>query len=234
MSSLRQKIWAYTPLALILAAMLLVYFSGIYHELSFQEIKAKHAEWKAAIHEHPVQSAAYFVIIYILSVCLVIPDSTLLTLLAGLLFPFPLATFLVVLSETVGATLFFGATRLAFLHAPLSYNRPALLSFKTKMIQHPASYLLFFRISHLLPFWLINLIAAFLNIRVYTFIWTTFIGVLPLSLVFIQGGAGLSHYLESNQTFHIAAIFNTQVKLALLGFAILSLIPVFIARYRKD
>src|SRR5689334_2443051 len=95
--------------------------------------------------------------IYLVSVVLVIPDSTILTLIAGFLFPLPLAIFYSCIAETIGATIFFLAARLAFMETLGRRKGYLMHEMQTKFQANQACYLLFFRFSHLLPFWLINL-----------------------------------------------------------------------------
>ncbi len=227
---MKKKILSYIPLILILVAMLCVYLSGVYHDFNFNYIQLKHTEWKQYIAIHPYLAALYYIGIYIVSVCLVIPDSIFLSLLAGFLFPLPLAIFYVVLSETIGATLFFFAIRTAFI---TKKKGPKLIKAEKAVQKNQVYYLLFFRFSHLLPFWVINLAAAFLNIRKWTFIWTTFIGVFPLAIVLTEGGSGLSHYFEQHTNFTVADIFNMQTKLTLIFCGLLALLPLLIKQLKN-
>lgn len=230
---MKKKILPYIPLILILLAMFCVYLNGIYREFNFNYIQQKHTEWKHYIAIHPYLAALYFIGIYIVSVCLVIPDSIFLSLVAGFLFPLPLAILYVVLSETVGATLFFIATRTAFISSLGKKKGPKLIQAEKAIHKNQIYYLLFFRFSHLLPFWVINLAAAFVNIRKWTFIWTTFIGVLPLAIVLTEGGSGLSHYFEYHAGFTVADIFNTDMKLTLIFLGVLALLPLWIKRLKN-
>jgi uncharacterized membrane protein YdjX (TVP38/TMEM64 family) len=222
-----KKWFPYFPLILIVLGMLALYLSGIYSEINFSVIKTQHQYWKHLVHEYPGLSALCFVLVYTLSVCLIIPDSTLLSIIGGLLFPLPLAILYIVVSETLGAMIFFWAIQSAFGHRKKTEK---LKTLEEKIKKHQISYLLFFRFSHLLPFWTINFIGGYFNISTRTFFWTTLVGVLPLAFILAQGGSGLSHYMENHQSFSIAAIFNFQVKLALLGLSLLALFPIFLKR----
>ncbi|MBS0653298.1 MAG: VTT domain-containing protein, partial [Verrucomicrobia bacterium] len=217
----------------ILCAMLYVYLSGFYHDFSFQYIQLKHAQWKQHIHAHPFQSALYYILIYVASVCLIIPDSIFLSILGGFLFPLPLAIIYIVFAETLGATLFFWAAQAA-LKDPLSKTRSHYLNkLHEQVLSKEIYYLLFFRFSHVLPYWVINIASAVLNISKWKFIWTTFIGVLPLAIVLAQGGSGLSHYFEQHTHFSMSDIFTTQIKIMLIGIGLLALIPLLYQYLKK-
>jgi uncharacterized membrane protein YdjX (TVP38/TMEM64 family) len=217
------------PLAILILFILILYFSDYAYDLSFQNIQNQHLYWKEYAHEHPVLSALYFVCIYVLSVVLIIPDSTILTLLAGFLFPFPLALLYAVCAETLGAFLFFWIMRTAFASAAL----PNIMKLKEKLKKEDVCYLLFFRLSHLIPFWLVNAAAGVFRIRPWTFIWTTLVGILPLSLVLVQGGKDLSKYFETHTHFSMKEVFTPEVKLILLVLGCLALFPIVYQRLSK-
>ncbi len=98
-----KKYLAFLPLCLIAAAMAILYFSPLRHEITFQTIKDYHETWKMLAHGHPFLSALIFFSILTFSVCLVLPNSILLGILAGFLFPLPLAVLYTSIAETLGS-----------------------------------------------------------------------------------------------------------------------------------
>lgn len=224
---MKKRLLSSFPLFIILAAMLYVYLSGVYKDFSFANIQLKHAEWKYYIHAHPFLSAFYYILIYVVSVCLIIPDSIFLSVLGGFLFPLPLAIVYIVFSETIGATLFFMAA-----DAALTHDNHYLANLQRKVQKRQVYYLLFFRFSHLLPYWVINVASALFSIRRWTFIWTTCVGVLPLAIVLSQGGSGLSRYFEQHTHFSITDIFTTQIKIMLIGLGLLALLPLLLEHFK--
>lgn len=206
--------------------MILFYFSNFRKEITFENIQASHETWKAYAHLHPFLSALIFLSALTFSVCLVIPDTILLGILAGFLFPLPLAILYISAAETLGAYLFYEAIRLAFIPPLHKTKKSFIWTLEEKIQANQVSYLLFFRFTHLIPFWLINTAAACFEIRRSIFIWTTFVGVVPLAYVLAQGGAGLGTFFESNTHFSLGAIFNLKVKAALIALGILALIPI--------
>lgn len=219
------------PLGLLLFVILIVYLTNIHEELSLSKLREKHVALQGFLHAHPYLSPFLFIAIYSISVCL-IPDSTLLTLFAGMSFPWPLALLYCSSSETLGALLFFSITRglgqTLDKHEYL-FLRRMRLSFK----KNGASYLLFLRISHILPFWLINFSAAYFNVRLLTFIWTTFVGVLPLTYLLIRAGSDLEKAIALDAPFRISSLFTTQTKLALLLLGLTALCPILYKKWTR-
>jgi uncharacterized membrane protein YdjX (TVP38/TMEM64 family) len=228
-----RKIIALIPLLLILVFILVFYFSGLYHLFTFETIQQEHLKWRSYVQLHPLLSALYFIGIYIVSVVLIIPDSIILTLIGGLLFPMPLAIAYVCISETIGGTMFFLSARLAISQAVGKKTGKLLSGMGRKLHEDQASYLLFLRFSHLLPFWVINLGAGiFRVIKIKTFIWTTLIGVLPLTYILVDEGANLSKYLETHTHFTLKSIFTTNLKVSLIALGCTALLPIVYKKLR--
>lgn len=221
-----KKYLAFLPLLLIVAAMLVIYFSPLRQEMSFQTIKDYHQMWKTHAEMHPFSSALIFLGILTFSVCLIIPNTIPLGILAGFLFPLPLAILYISLSETIGAYLFYEAVGIAFVPA-LHRNKKSLFWKLEKKVQaNQVSFLLFFRFTHLIPFFLINTAAACFEIKRWTFLWTAFVGILPISYVLAEAGSGLGIFLDTNESFSLPAIFNTKVEIALFALGIFALFPL--------
>ena len=222
------------PFILLLAAILVFYLCGYNRLLTFEAIKHEHLKWQEYVDLHPVLSALYFVVVYVVSVLLVIPDATILTILAGFLFPLPLAIIYCIVAETIGATGFFLTARAAFPSIePFKKWLPYVQKWDVKFRQYEIHYLLFLRLSHLLPFWIVNLAAGIFQVRTSVFIWTTFVGVLPLVTFLAIGGQGLAHYFLFHTHFAIREIFTLNVKIALIGLACLSLLPLLYVHFFK-
>jgi uncharacterized membrane protein YdjX (TVP38/TMEM64 family) len=164
----------------------------------------------------------------------VIPDSTILTLISGFLFPLPLAITYCCIAETIGATLFFLAARLAFMETLEKRKGYLMHGMQTKFQANQVYYLLFLRFSHLLPFWVINLCAGIFRVRTSAFIWTTFIGVMPLTFFMANSGASLSQYFETHTHFTLQGVFTTQVKIGLIFLGCIALLPIAYKKFIKN
>lgn len=219
----------YLPLILILILIPTIYFTGIYHEFTFESIKEKHLMLQDYVQNHPVLSPVIFIAVYIVSILLILPDATLLTLLAGYLFPFSLALSYTLFSETIGAYLFFLIVGNAIPPAKKSF----LKKMSEKFRSHASSYLLSLRFPHIIPYVLINSIAAYFKVRHWTFIWTTFVGVIPLNYLLIGEGHGLAKVFAEERHFTWVDIFNTHVQIALIVCALLALAPLAYETWKK-
>lgn len=219
------------PFSILVLLMLVVYFTNWHYALNLDTIWKAETRLTVFSSHYPLLTHLIFLGFYIISVCLVIPDSTLLTLLGGLLFPLPVAILYAVVAETVGAIVVFAIFKAAFTDRWLEKERPFFSKMRKGFQAHSASYLLFLRLSHICPFWLTNIGAAYLKIPYWTFSWTTLIGVIPLAAFLSEAGHNLSHTFAHNSHPTIADLFTTPMKLSLVGLGVLSLLPLVWKKY---
>ena len=83
------------------------------------------------------------------------------------------------------------------------------------------------------PFWLVNLVPAFLNVPLRTYALGTFFGIIPGSFVFISIGNGLGAVFDRGEVPDMGIIFNPEILLPILGLSALALIPVIYKKCRK-
>jgi len=89
------------------------------------------------------------------------------------------------------------------------------------------NYLLFLRFVPIFPFWVINIVPAFLGVTLFSFTWTTFIGIIPGTLAYTYAGQQLGT-LEK-----VSDILSPGFISALVVIGIFSLIPVSIKKIKS-
>ncbi len=213
------------PLVVIFLAMGVFYLSGAYHYFSFDAIKAHRQSIQSYIDLHPIMTPLIFMALYVVAVALSFPGAVFFTLFGGFFFGL-IATLYTTIGATLGAALIFLAARTALGDALKKKAGPFLVKMKAGFERNAGSYLLFLRFIPLFPFWLVNLAPAFFGVSLLTFAWTTFIGILPGSFVYTQAGNALGAIFDEGQSFSLDAVFNTQMKIALVILAIFALAPI--------
>lgn len=222
----------YIPLGVIACFMVLAYLFDISQYFDYEQLKNHRLYLKGIVSKHPVTSSLLFIIIYVTATALSVPGGSLLSITGGFLFPQPISTIYVVFAATVGATCLFIAAKTAIGGSLKRKAGPMMQKMQAGFRESAANYLLFLRLVPLFPFWLVNLAPAFFGVKLSTFIWTTFVGIIPGAFVFTQAGVGLGSLLEVEGEFNIASIFTTEIKIALIALAIFALLPVFIKKMR--
>jgi uncharacterized membrane protein YdjX (TVP38/TMEM64 family) len=99
--------------------------------------------------------------------------------------------------------------------------------------ENALSYLLVLRLIPIFPFWLINIVPAFLGVALGTYVLGTFIGIIPGSLVFASVGNGLGAVFDAGQTPDLGIIFEPQIIGPILGLAVLALLPIAYRKFRS-
>lgn len=174
-------------------------------------------------------ASAGFVFAYIIIVALSLPGATIATLTGGFLFGMFPGTLYNVVGATIGAMGIFLAARAGFgaaMAARMTSGAPARV--KAALQQNQWSALLIMRLVPVLPFFVANLIPAFVGIRLVPFALTTFVGILPAALVFTSIGAGLGEVFARGETPDLGVVFTPPVLLPLLGLAALAALPVLL------
>lgn len=221
-----------SPLIALLLLAIIVYIFGFSHHFTLENLEQKEAFIMSWVHLHPILSTLTFFIVFVVSICLFIPASTILTLVAAMTYPAWYAFFLSVFSETIGTFLFFLILRFAF-PMPKGTSKDLLGKTEKSFQKHPASYLLFLRFSHFTPSWLISSLAALFNTKSWTFIWTTFLGCIPLVYLVVETGKTVKLATKGSSGFNWHNLFTTEIKLLFLAFGLISLLPVLINKYKK-
>ena len=92
--------------------------------------------------------------------------------------------------------------------------------------ENALSYMLFLRLIPAFPFFIVNLVPAFLGVGFSTYVVGTFIGIIPGSLVYASLGDGFSAIVEIGGDINLGIIFEPRFLLPIIGLAVLALIPI--------
>lgn len=214
------------PLLVLLAASIAAFASGLGDYLSFEMLKENRDTVMAWYSENTVLATLSYMLVYALVVALSLPGAVWVTLIGGFLLGTVKAAIIIVFAATLGALGIFLIARYAladFFHAKLGdKGRQMEEGFR----ENALSYLLVLRLVPLFPFWLVNLVPAFLGVKLRTYIIGTFFGIIPGTLVFASIGNGLGSVLDQGKTPDLGIIFKANILIPLIGLAVLALIPV--------
>lgn len=220
------------PLALLVAALLGVYASGLHRHLSLATLQTQRDALQAFVAVHPLAAPLAYVLAYAAAVALSLPGALFLTLAGGFLFGPWLGGLLAVLGATAGAVLVFLIARTAVGSSLRRRAGPWLQRMEAGFQADAFHYLLVLRLIPLFPFWLVNLVPALLGVPVRTFALATFLGIIPATFVYASVGNGLGAILDRGQEPDLKLVLEPQVLLPLLGLAALALLPVLYRRWK--
>lgn len=133
-----------------------------------------------------------FSLIYIFSVTISLPIASVLTLFSGFLFGFELGIVIVSFSSSIGALLAFIIIRLLFYNYFQNKYRKEFYKFNQAFKKEGSYYIFALRLIPTFPFFLVNAFSALLPIKMWTYFWVSFIGMLPGTILYVNAGKQLS------------------------------------------
>jgi uncharacterized membrane protein YdjX (TVP38/TMEM64 family) len=201
------------------------------HTPTFQMMQSLQITILQFHQQHPLLTPILFMAAYIFYALLSLPGIFILSLMAGFLFEQPYSTIYVIVAATIGGSLLFLAARTAFGEILYRKAGESLTKMREGFLKNAMNYLLFLRLLPLFPFWLVNVAGAFFTVPFFTFVWTTFVGMIPSVFIYTQAGKGLSTLLSSGEAIHPTSLFNINLVVGLIGLAFLPLLPIF---FRKN
>lgn len=218
------------PLALIgLVALAGAFLLKDY--LSFDALRDNREALLVFRDTHGVAAVLGFVMIYVALVAFSLPGATIATLTGGFLFGTGWGTLLNVSAATIGASVIFLAARYglgARLSARLDQGEGRVKQIKAGLEANQWSMLFLIRLVPAVPFFVANLLPAFLDVPLRRYVVSTFLGIIPGTLVFTSIGAGLGAVFASGETPDLGVIFEPHVLLPILGLCLLSALPIII------
>ncbi|MEL7183697.1 MAG: VTT domain-containing protein [Pseudomonadota bacterium] len=203
--------------------------------LSFQTLADNREALIAFRDANYAMTALLFIAAYILIVAFSLPGAAIATLTGGFLFGlFPGALFNAG-AATVGATAIFLAAKYGLgdrLAAKMDASGGAVKKIKDGIREDETSYLFIMRLVPAVPFFMANLIPAFVGVSLRKFVLTTFFGILPGGIVYTWVGAGLGEVFARGETPNFGIIFEPHILGPILGLAALAVLPILIKKVR--
>ena len=214
------------PILVFVAGLVAFFALGLERYLSIDALRQHRHVLRAWVETSGLLAALVFMAVYIITVAFSLPGATVLTIASGFLFGSVWATVLVIISATLGATVLFSIAKTTLGDVFRTKVRAWLPRLEAGFREHALSYLLVLRLVPIFPFFIVNLVPAFLGVPLSTFILGTFIGIIPGTFVYATVGAGLGSVFDAGGTFSLRGVLTPQIVTALVGLAVLAMIPV--------
>lgn len=230
----RRGFGRFLPLLALASGLVLFFALDLDRHLSFQALGDHREALLAFVRGNAAAAGASYVAAYALAVAFSVPGATVLTLAGGFLFGTWLAAAYAVVGATAGAAAVFLAARSAFGGALRRRAGPWAGRLESGFRKDAFSYLLALRLMPVFPFWLVNLVAALLDVPFGTYILGTMLGIIPGSLVYASIGNGLGTVFEGGGVPDPGILLEPEVLLPLAGLALLSLAPILYRRLKGD
>lgn len=221
----------FLPLIVIGAGALLGYiFLGDY--LNFDTLKDNREALLAWRDDNYVLAAFLYVVAYILVVAFSLPGAAIMTLTGGFLFGLIAGTLLTVTGATIGAACIFLAAKTSLGDSMKKHAGPWMNKFEKGFQENEISFLFLLRLVPAIPFFIANLLPAFFGVSLVTYVWTTFLGILPGSAVYTSVGTGLGEVFARGEGLSFNIFADPSVWGPLVGLIFLAILPIIIKKVR--
>lgn len=221
------------PLFVLAAGLILFLALDLQRYISFDTFSKYHATLTRWVVDYALLAGLVYMLVYAVAIAFSLPGGAVMTITGGFLFGIWFGTALTVVGATVGATAVFLAARTG-LGDPLRVRAgSALRKMEAGFQENAMSYLLFLRLIPLFPFWLVNLVPAFLRMKLRTYVIGTFFGIAPGSFVYASVGNGLGAVLERGEAPDLGLIFKPEILLPLIGLSVLAMLPVIYKKVKR-
>lgn len=209
-----------------IGVFLLMYYRNIFDYITLDYIQERADHLRMIAHQYYTLSFFLFSFFFALATFFFLPITILLTVFAGFLFDVVVGTGAVLLGAAFGGAALFLIIRYCIGNHVQKKYAHMLEKFNTELEKYGAYYLLVLQILPITPTLLINLLAGMSTISLWTYLWTTVVGIIPGTLIYTLAGAQL-HALDS-----LHAIMSWRMVLILCIVAFLLIIVLFVKKYR--
>ena len=231
------RVKRFVPLAVLIAAVVAVFASGVTQYLNLEALQANEAALRDFIDDNLMLALLAFIGVYALATAVSLPGAVVLTLGGGYLFGTWIGGSATVIGATVGAILVFYAVRTSLgeaLRAKAEASGGTLKKVIDGVGQGAFGYILTLRLIPLAPFWLVNVAAALAHAPLRAYALATFLGIMPATFIYSGIGAGVGAVVARGETPDLGVIFEPRVLLPLVALGLLSLGTTLYQRRRKQ
>ncbi len=245
----------YVALFSLLIFLLLIYYSNnnllqnIYNSAIYwinkfprniNQVSSLSSQLASHSTEFPIQTLFAICSLFIFLQTFAVPGTVMLSAACGYLYGLPIGLLIVASCSAVGASFCYTLSKILFKSIMYSSNPNSFaskysdkLSFlRTKISLHKSNlfyYLLFLRITPLIPNWFINVSSPHLAIPLQTFFFATFFGVIPLSVIHVKTGNLLAQYGKYSDNNDLDfSVWNVENVLWMCFMAVCALVPILI------
>jgi uncharacterized membrane protein YdjX (TVP38/TMEM64 family) len=192
------------------------YFGNLFSIADIQNLKYQLQAYTAL---HPYLTKIIFCTIYILSVSILIPIATPLTVISGILFGLLEGAILALFSSTIGASICFVFFRLIFRKTEVHNKFKDFDRFSKNFNTYGVLYLFAARMTPILPFFLVNIFMAVTPLQFTRFFLVTLAGMAPMTFAYTYSGTILNDINSYEEMISLRLILI----LSLVGF-----LPLFL------
>ncbi len=221
------------PAALLVAGLAAFFAFDLDAYLSLDLLKEHRGTMRAWVEANTLAAALLYMLVYAAAVAFSVPGATIITITGGFLYGPVVGTLYTVVGASVGAAAVFLAARYAVGDWLRAKAGPTVKRMETEFRDNGVSYMLILRLVPLFPFWLVNLVPAFLGVSFRLYMICTFVGIIPGSFVYALVGDGAGAVLDQGGDLDLGIIFSPRILAPIAGLALLACVPLVYRKIRE-
>lgn len=206
----------------------LFWYFDIKQYFTLERLQADSAYLKQMVEHNYLLAMVIYILIYIIIIATALPVVAPLTMLGGFLFGVFPGVAAASLGATLGATSCFLIVRYVMRSTIQHRYQKRLDGFKAKINEYGYTYLLTLQLVGVIPFFVINTLAALTDVPLFSFFWTTAVGSFPFLLVYAFAGRQL------NTMQSMSDIVKPSMLLLFLALGLLALLPMAIKKWSRS
>lgn len=211
-------------LCAIILAIVLLHYMGIGDYFTLENIKAQRDWLVCMVAEHYIKTVLVYIFVLALAVTAALPVAAFLTVAAGYLYGMWWAVLYVDIGATIGSVISFLLIRYLLGSYLQERYKEKLRTFNKAVHNYGTMYLLAIHWVLVMPLFVVNILAGLTRVRLWTFVWTTALGIIPSAFVYSFAGQQLTeiHSIRDIFTPHVLMAF-----IFLAAFAGISLVGAY-------
>jgi uncharacterized membrane protein YdjX (TVP38/TMEM64 family) len=186
------RLWPRLLLVVVLVALVAAFYAtGLHRSLSWDVIRGQVTGWREAARENLALAVVVFFVAYVAITALTLPLALVMSLVAGAIFDLWIGVAVVSGASTTGACLGFLASRYLFRDLVRRWLGTRLDRLDTGIERDGIWYLMWLRLTPVIPFFLINLGMGLTRMPLGRYALVSWLAMLPLTVIIVNAGQQL-------------------------------------------
>ena len=202
-------------------------FDGLKY-INLDKISSTYNLMDTYISLHAYTAVFIYICIYVTSVFFSVPIKPFLKIIGGLLFGLWIGFIAALISATFGAMLVFLCVKYSWGEASTEGKITYISKFKSLVQENPITILLVSRLLPI-PFFVPNILAGILKVKNSVFFFTTLIGIIPVTFVYVWIGTRVNGALVADDVYKLV---DGKLMFAFVFLVVLAMVAIFIKKFR--
>lgn len=214
--------------SLLIVGAILFWRFDLMRFFSHEYVQERVARLESLVQHHYWRAVRVYIISFVITVVCGLPVTGLFAMAAGYLFGLMTGTLYTIIAAMIGSVISVLVVRYALSNFMTARYQTRLDHFNERMAKYGSGYLVTLQLLTVVPFFVINTLAALAGVSIPTVIWTTLVGATPPYFLYILTGKELT-------TIHSPGeILKPHILILFLLLALLSLAPAILRRFKRD